>query len=131
MAIKNRNIFVRACPIAQSGVVEIKDFSFSIWTEYPSHNPFNIDLNLQEAKSVYKLLEKEIKDKENWIKKNYGDEISNAKLIAAAPELLEALELISGMSSLLLDDKYFREFTVAVCKNAIAKATNLKDESKP
>lgn len=94
MAIKNRNIFVRACPIAQSGVVEIKDFSFSIWTEYPSHNPFNIDLNLQEAKSVYKLLEKEIKDKENWIKKNYGDEISNAKLIAASPDLLRLIKQV-------------------------------------
>lgn len=82
---------------------------------------------------------------ENWISSKYGiiarvlgdrndpedNANGNAYLIAAAPELLEALELISGMSSLLLDDKYFREFTVAVCKNAIAKATNLKEESKP
>jgi hypothetical protein len=47
----------------------------------------------------------------------------NALLIAAAPNMLNALETISGMSSVLPDDKYFREFAVGMCQNAIKKAT--------
>ena len=47
---------------------------------------------------------------------------SNAKLIAAAPFMLSALELVSGMSSVLPDDKYFREFAVLLCQDAISKA---------
>ena len=47
----------------------------------------------------------------------------NALLIAAAPNMLNALETIFGMSSVLPDDKYFREFAVGMCQNAIAKAT--------
>lgn len=47
----------------------------------------------------------------------------NAYLIAAAPNMLNALETISGMSSVLPDDKYFREFAVGMCQNAIKKAT--------
>jgi hypothetical protein len=45
----------------------------------------------------------------------------NALLIAAAPNMLNALETIFGMSS--VDDKYFREFAVGMCQNAIKKAT--------
>jgi hypothetical protein len=47
----------------------------------------------------------------------------NALLIAAAPNMLNALETIFGMSSVLPDDKYFREFAVGMCQNAIKKAT--------
>jgi len=47
----------------------------------------------------------------------------NALLVAAAPNMLNALETISGMSSVLPDDKYFREFAVGMCQEAIKKAT--------
>jgi hypothetical protein len=50
----------------------------------------------------------------------------NALLIAAAPNMLNALETISGMSSVLPDDKYFREFAVGMCQEAIKKATGEK-----
>ena len=47
---------------------------------------------------------------------------ANARLFVAAPDMLNALETISEMSSVLPDDKYFREFAVGMCQNAIAKA---------
>lgn len=53
---------------------------------------------------------------------------SNACLIAEAPNLLHALMTISEMSSVIPDDKYFREFAVSMCQIAIAKATNLKEQ---
>jgi hypothetical protein len=51
------------------------------------------------------------------------DKTVNARLFVAAPDMLNALETISEMSSVLPDDKYFREFAVGMCQNAIKKAT--------
>ena len=61
-----------------------------------------------------------------WAEPFESEEIANARLIAAAPDLLEALETLSKMAESFASELHEKHPDVVAARAAIAKATEAK-----